>query len=153
MEDSRGYFDPKVPTLADALGASGYHTDFIAKCHLGLGSPNTWNERGFTFFHSFLGELMDSYTTHQRFGNNYMQRDTETIAPGVRSSTTSRKTRRRKTMSPLRTSKIGGPRRGNLSPHPTQRHHPMASAEKLITAATRRPCLHPFSHVYLDAFE
>jgi arylsulfatase A-like enzyme len=80
-EDSWGYFDPKVPTLADALGAAGYHTALIGKWHLGLESPNTPNERGFTLFHGFLGDMMDSYTTHQRHGNNYMRHNAEVIAP------------------------------------------------------------------------
>lgn len=80
-QDSWGYFDPKVPTLADALGTAGYHTALIGKWHLGLESPNTPNERGFTHFHGFLGDMMDSYTTHQRHGNNYMRRNAEVIAP------------------------------------------------------------------------
>jgi arylsulfatase A-like enzyme len=80
-EDSWGYFDPKVPTLADALGAAGYQTALIGKWHLGLEPPNTPNERGFNFFHGFLGDMMDSYTTHQRHGNNYMRRNAEVIAP------------------------------------------------------------------------
>ncbi len=80
-ENSWGYFDPKVPTLADALGAAGYHTALIGKWHLGLESPNTPNERGFTHFHGFLGDMMDSYTTHQRHGTNYMRRNAEVIAP------------------------------------------------------------------------
>ncbi len=80
-EDSWGYFDPKVPTLADELKKSGYHTGIIGKWHLGLESPNLPNERGFDFFHGFLGDMMDSYTTHLRHGNNYMRRNAEVIAP------------------------------------------------------------------------
>ncbi len=80
-EESWGYFDPKVPTLANTLGTAGYHTALIGKWHLGLESPNTPNERGFTHFHGFLGDMMDSYTTHQRHGNNYMRRNAEVIAP------------------------------------------------------------------------
>jgi arylsulfatase A-like enzyme len=79
--DSWGYFDPQVPTLADVLGDAGYHTALIGKWHLGLGSPNTPNERGFAHFHGFLGDMMDSYTTHRRHGNNYMRRNQEVIEP------------------------------------------------------------------------
>jgi arylsulfatase A-like enzyme len=80
-EDSWGYFDPKVPTLADELKKSGYHTAIVGKWHLGLESPNLPNERGFDWFHGFLGDMMDSYTTHLRHGNNYMRRNAEIINP------------------------------------------------------------------------
>jgi arylsulfatase A-like enzyme len=79
--DSWGYFDPKVPTLANELKKAGYHTALVGKWHLGLESPNTPNERGFDFFHGFLGDMMDSYTTHRRHGNNYMRRNTQPIEP------------------------------------------------------------------------
>ena len=39
-EDSWGFFDPDVPTLADELKKAGYHTAIIGKWHLGLESPN-----------------------------------------------------------------------------------------------------------------
>lgn len=80
-ENSWGWFDPKTPTLADELKKSGYHTAIIGKWHLGLESPNTPNERGFDFFHGFMGDMMDSYTTHLRHGTNYMRRNAETIEP------------------------------------------------------------------------
>lgn len=80
-EDSWGYFDPSVPTIANKLGKAGYHTAIIGKWHLGLESPNLPNERGFDFFHGFLGDMMDSYTTHRREGNNYMRRNLEVIEP------------------------------------------------------------------------
>jgi arylsulfatase A-like enzyme len=80
-ENSWGYFDPKVPTLADELKKAGYHTAIIGKWHLGLESPNTPNERGFDFFHGFLGDMMDSYTSHLRNGQNDMRRNAETIEP------------------------------------------------------------------------
>ncbi len=79
--DSWGYFDPKVPTLANELKNAGYHTALVGKWHLGLESPNTPNERGFDFFHGFLGDMMDGYTTHRRHGNNYMRRNTQVIEP------------------------------------------------------------------------
>ena len=72
-EDSWGYFDPKVPTLADVLKKSGYHTGIVGKWHLGLEAPNIPNDRGFDFFHGFLGDMMDGYTTHLRHGNNYLR--------------------------------------------------------------------------------
>lgn len=80
-ENSWGYFDPSVPTLADELGKAGYHTGIVGKWHLGLESPNTPNERGFDFFHGFLGDMMDSYTDHLRHGNNYMRHNSEVIQP------------------------------------------------------------------------
>ena len=80
-QDSWGYFDPQVPTLADLLGGAGYHTAIIGKWHLGLESPNLPNERGFDYFHGFLGDMMDSYTTHLREGQNYMRHNKEVINP------------------------------------------------------------------------
>jgi arylsulfatase A-like enzyme len=79
--NSWGYFSPDVPTLADELGNAGYHTALIGKWHLGLESPNTPNKRGFAHFHGFLGDMMDSYTTHRRHGKNYMRLNEEVIKP------------------------------------------------------------------------
>ena len=79
--NSWGYFDPAAPTLADELGRAGYRTAIVGKWHLGLESPNTPNERGFEFFHGFLGDMMDSYTGHLRHGENYLRRNTEPIRP------------------------------------------------------------------------
>ena len=80
-EDNWGYFDPKASTLADGLKKSGYHTAIVGKWNLGLESPNTPNERGFAFFRGFLGDMMESYTTHLRHGINYMRRNGEVIDP------------------------------------------------------------------------
>lgn len=80
-ENSWGYFDPKVPTIANELKKVGFHTAIVGKWHLGLESPNTPNERGFDHFHGFLGDMMDSYTTHLRHGNNYMRLNAEVIDP------------------------------------------------------------------------
>ena len=80
-DNSWGYFDPKVRTIPDLLRGAGYTTAIVGKWHLGLAAPNTPNERGFDFFHGFLGDMMDSYTTHLRHGNNYMRRNQETIQP------------------------------------------------------------------------
>lgn len=80
-EDSWGYFDPTVPTLADELKKAGYHTGIVGKWHLGLESPNTPNERGFDFFEGFLGDMMESYTTHLRHGQNYMRHNADIVNP------------------------------------------------------------------------
>jgi len=80
-ENSWVYFAPGVPTLADALKPAGYHRAIIGKWHLGLESPNTPNERGFDLFHGFLGDMMDSYTTHLRHDQNYMRLNKEVIEP------------------------------------------------------------------------
>ena len=80
-ENSWGYLDPQVTTLADALKKTGYHTAAIGKWHLGLEAPNLPNLRGFDLFHGFLGDMMDSYTTHLRHSNNYMRRNTEVVDP------------------------------------------------------------------------
>lgn len=80
-ENSWGYFDPSVPTLADELKKAGYHTAIVGKWHLGLESPNTPNERGFDHFHGFLGDMMDSYLDHLRHGNNYLRLNGEVIEP------------------------------------------------------------------------
>ncbi len=78
---SFGYLAPGIPTLADVLRPAGYHTAVIGKWHLGLESPNTPTERGFDFFHGFLGDMMDSFTTHRRHGQNYLRRNREVITP------------------------------------------------------------------------
>lgn len=76
-----GYFDPQAVTLADMFKKSGYHSSIIGKWHLGLESPNKPNERGFDFFHGFLGDMMDDYYTHLRHDRNYMRRNIESIDP------------------------------------------------------------------------
>lgn len=82
-EDSWGYLAPGVPTLATELSKFGYHTGIVGKWHLGLESPNIPNDRGFDFFHGFLGDMMDSYTTHLRHGKNYLRLNkTEITAAG-----------------------------------------------------------------------
>jgi arylsulfatase A-like enzyme len=78
---SWGHLAPSISTLADHLRQAGYHTALIGKWHLGLESPNTPTERGFDFFHGFLGDMMDSYTTHLRNGRNYMRRNLEVVHP------------------------------------------------------------------------
>lgn len=80
-QDSWGFLAPSVPTLADCLKKAGYHTAIVGKWHLGLEAPNLPTLRGFDFFHGFLGDMMDSYTTHLREGHNYMCLNAETVDP------------------------------------------------------------------------
>lgn len=78
-EDSWGWWAPGGPTLPDLLRAGGYRTALVGKWHLGLTSPNLPNERGFDVFRGFLGDMMDSYTTHLRHGQNYLRHDDREI--------------------------------------------------------------------------
>ena len=80
-QDNWGYLVEDVPTLADRLGNTGYHTAIVGKWHLGLQRPNTPNGRGFEHFHGFLGDMMDDYYTHLRGGINFMRKNGETIDP------------------------------------------------------------------------
>jgi len=80
-EDSWGYLSQDFSTLPELLKKRNYHTAAIGKWHLGLESPNLPNQKGFDHFHGFLGDMMDSYTTHLRHGINYMRRNQETIQP------------------------------------------------------------------------
>ncbi|MFW5822790.1 MAG: sulfatase [Tangfeifania sp.] len=79
--NSWGYLREDLATLPEMLGKAGYSTALIGKWHLGLESPNKPNERGFDFFHGFLGDMMDDYWTHLRHGNNYMRLNDEVIEP------------------------------------------------------------------------
>lgn len=78
-DSSWGFLDPEAVTLPDMLKQAGYHTALIGKWHLGLSSPNTPNERGFDFFHGFLGDMMNDYYDHRRMGKNWMRRNHEVI--------------------------------------------------------------------------
>lgn len=80
-DDSWGYFSPNAKLLPQLLQPAGYHTAIIGKWHLGIGSPNTPTERGFDFFHGFLGDMMDDYWTHRRHGYNFMRRNLEVVDP------------------------------------------------------------------------
>lgn len=79
--DSWGYLDPAAPTLSGYLRKAGYRTGMVGKWHLGFESPNIPNDRGFDFFHGFLGDMMDDYWTHLRGGENWMRRNREVIEP------------------------------------------------------------------------
>lgn len=80
-DNSWGFLLPGVRLLPQVLKPAGYHTALIGKWHLGIGAPNTPTERGFDYFHGFLGDMMDDYWTHRRNGHNFMRRNLETIAP------------------------------------------------------------------------
>lgn len=80
-ENSWGWLSPPVALLPQKLKTAGYHSAIIGKWHLGLESPNTPNDRGFDFFHGFLGDMMDDYFNHLRHGQNYLRRNGEVIDP------------------------------------------------------------------------
>jgi len=79
--DNWGYLLPSAITLPDMLKKAGYQTAIIGKWHLGLEAPNVPNERGFDFFHGFLGDMMDDYLSHLRHGINYMRLNKTEIDP------------------------------------------------------------------------
>lgn len=78
---SWGRLAAPAEVVARPLAASGYHTAIVGKWHLGLEAPNLPNLRGFHHFHGFLGDMMDDYFTHRRFGRNYMRRNDAEIDP------------------------------------------------------------------------
>jgi arylsulfatase A-like enzyme len=80
-DNSWGWLSPHATLLPQALKRAGYHSAIIGKWHLGLNSPNTPNERGFDFFHGFLGDMMDDYWTHRRHDQNFMRRNREVVDP------------------------------------------------------------------------
>lgn len=80
-DNSWGYLSPGAVLLPQLLKKAGYTTALIGKWHLGIGSPNTPNDRGFDFFEGFLGDMMDDYWTHLRHGHNFMRRNNEVINP------------------------------------------------------------------------
>ena len=80
-DDSWGYLSSGARLLPQMLSQAGYDTALIGKWHLGIGSPNTPNERGFQLFEGFLGDMMDSYWTHLRHGLNLMRHNGEVVDP------------------------------------------------------------------------
>ena len=80
-ENSWGYLAESAILLPRMLKQAGYHTAIVGKWHLGLEAPNRPNDRGFDFFHGYLGDMMDDYYNHRRHGINYMRRNTEAIDP------------------------------------------------------------------------
>jgi len=80
-DNSWGYLTKSAELIPQPLKKAGYHTAIVGKWHLGLESPNTPLDRGFDYFHGFLGDMMDDYYNHRRHGNNYMFRDRTEIDP------------------------------------------------------------------------
>ena len=80
-DNNWGYLRHDAVLLPAVLKNAGYHTAMVGKWHLGLEAPNVPNDRGFEFFHGFLGDMMDDYYKHRRHGFNYMRRDRKTIDP------------------------------------------------------------------------
>lgn len=76
-----GHLTPDSVMLPKLFQKNGYHTTLIGKWHLGLRKPNRPNQRGFDEFHGWLGDMMDDYWKHRRFGRNYMRKNEETIDP------------------------------------------------------------------------
>lgn len=76
-----GYLQPGVVMLPQILRDNDYNTALIGKWHLGYEIPNIPNEKGFDFFHGFLGDMMDDYYTHLRHDINYMRLNEEIINP------------------------------------------------------------------------
>ena len=79
--NSWGHLSKHATLLPQKLRTAGYHSAIIGKWHLGITSPNTPTDRGFDFFHGFLGDMMDDYWTHLRHGQNFMRRNTDQITP------------------------------------------------------------------------
>jgi len=78
---SWGNLRDDVVTLPTMLKRAGYHTALVGKWHLGLQNPDRPNDKGFDYFHGWLGDMMDDYYTHLRHGNNYMRRNEREIKP------------------------------------------------------------------------
>lgn len=76
-----GYLSPDSIMLPTLFQKAGYHTSLIGKWHLGLLKENRPNQRGFDFFHGFLGDMMDDYWKHLRHGIHYMRKNEELITP------------------------------------------------------------------------
>lgn len=80
-QNSWGFLSRGSVLLPQLLRKAGYETALIGKWHLGLERPNTPNDRGFNFFHGFLGDMMDDYYNHLRHGTNYMRLNRQVIDP------------------------------------------------------------------------
>ena len=80
-QDNWGNLADDAVMLPALLKPAGYDTAIVGKWHLGLEAPDRPNDRGFDFFHGFLGDMMDDYYKHQRHGQDYMRRNEERIFP------------------------------------------------------------------------
>ena len=81
QENSWGKLKPEFQSLPQALKDAGYRTALIGKWHLGLEAPDRPGDRGFDYFHGWLGDMMDDYYKHRRHGINYMALNEEIIDP------------------------------------------------------------------------
>lgn len=79
--NSWGYLSSTATLLPTLLKKRGYHTGLVGKWHLGLEKPNRPNEKGFDYFHGFLGDMMDDYYSHLRHNINYMRLNEKEINP------------------------------------------------------------------------
>ncbi|MEM1405208.1 MAG: sulfatase-like hydrolase/transferase [Bacteroidota bacterium] len=79
--NSWGNLRDDLTSLPEVLKDQGLATALVGKWHLGYESPDTPNERGFDFFHGFLGDMMDDYYTHERGGMNWMRKNDQIIEP------------------------------------------------------------------------
>jgi arylsulfatase A-like enzyme len=80
-DNNWGWLAQSAVLLPKLLKPAGYHSAIVGKWNLGLSSPNTPTDRGFDFFHGFLGDMMDDYWLHLRHGKNMLRRNTEVIEP------------------------------------------------------------------------
>lgn len=80
-ENSWGRLSPEARLLPELLRSAGYHTALVGKWHLGLAAEDHPVNRGFDFFHGFLGDMMDDYFDHRRHEINYMRREFDEIHP------------------------------------------------------------------------
>jgi arylsulfatase A-like enzyme len=80
-ENNWGHLTAEAVLLPTLLREAGYHTAIVGKWHLGLTAPNRPTDRGFDYFHGFLGDMMDDYIDHRRHGINYMRLNTREIDP------------------------------------------------------------------------
>ncbi|CAL1516810.1 sulfatase-like hydrolase/transferase [Chitinophaga sp. MM2321] len=80
-DDNFGFLMPDAMLLPKLLKQEHYHTAIIGKWNLGLETPNTPNEKGFDFFHGFLDDMMEDYSTHLRHGKNFMRENQQVVNP------------------------------------------------------------------------
>ena len=80
-ENSWGQLARDAVLLPQIMQKAGYTSAIIGKWHLGLKKPDRPTDRGFEFFHGFLGDMMDDYYLHRRHNINYMRRGEQEIDP------------------------------------------------------------------------
>lgn len=80
-QDSWGYLQKDVVTIGHKMQEAGYNTALIGKWHLGLTEQHWPTNRGFDYFHGWLGDMMDDYYKHERHGINYMRHNEKPVQP------------------------------------------------------------------------